>query len=377
VFGRQIKLFSLFGFSVRVDASWLIVAFLAAWTLAQGLFPQYYKGLAPSTYWWMGVAGAAGLFVSIVFHECCHSLVARRYGLPISGITLFVFGGVSEMTEEPRSPRVEFFMAAAGPASSFVLAAIFYLCSLGVRSGVPLPVYGVIAYLGYVNVLLGCFNLLPAFPLDGGRVLRSALWRAKGNLRWATRVATRIGSAFGAGMILVGVVTFVAGNFVGGVWWFLIGMFLRSASIMSYRQLLIKGALEGEHVRELMKSDLVTIGPSVTLDRLMDDYIYRYPYKMFPVVDGGRLFGVVSVNQLREIPREEWAFRTVKDVAATCTEVNTIEPDADAIKALEKMNKTSSGRLMVVERGRLVGILALRDLLSFLSRRLDLGPMEA
>jgi len=377
VFGRQIKLFSLFGFSVRVDASWLIIAFLAAWTLAQGLFPQYYKGLAPGTYWWMGLAGAAGLFVSIVFHECCHSLVARRYGLPISGITLFVFGGVSEMTEEPKSPRVEFLMAAAGPVSSFILAGIFYLCSLGARSGVPLPVYGVIAYLGYVNVLLGCFNLLPAFPLDGGRVLRSALWRAKGNLRWATRVATRIGSAFGAGMILVGVVTFVAGNFVGGVWWFLIGMFLRSASIMSYRQLLIKGALEGEHVRELMKSDLVTIGPSVTLDRLMDDYVYRYPYKMFPVVDGGRLFGVVTVNQLKEIPREEWTFRTVKDVAATCTEVNTIEPDADAIKALEKMNKTSSGRLMVVDRGRLVGILALRDLLSFLSRRLDLGPSEA
>ena len=377
MFGRQIRLFSLFGFSVRVDASWLIVAFLAAWTLAQGLFPSYYRGLAPSTYWWMGLAGAAGLFVSIVFHECCHSLVARRYGLPINGITLFVFGGVSEMTEEPKSPRVEFLMAAAGPVSSFILAGIFYLCSLGARSGVPLPVYGVIAYLGYVNVLLGCFNLLPAFPLDGGRVLRSALWRAKGNLRWATRVATRIGSAFGAGMILVGVVTFVAGNFVGGVWWFLIGMFLRSASIMSYRQLLIKGALEGEHVRELMKSDLVTIGPSVTLDRLMDDYIYRYPYKMFPVVDGGRLFGVVTVNQLKEIPREEWTFRTVKDVAATCTEVNTIEPDADAIKALEKMNKTSSGRLMVVDRGRLVGILALRDLLSFLSRRLDLGPSEA
>jgi len=377
MFGRQIKLFSLFGFSVRVDASWLIVAFLAAWTLAQGLFPSYYRGLAPSTYWWMGLAGAAGLFVSIVFHECCHSLVARRYGLPINGITLFVFGGVSEMTEEPRSPRVEFLMASAGPVSSFVLAGIFYLCSLGARSGVPLPVYGVIAYLGYINVLLGCFNLLPAFPLDGGRVLRSALWHAKGNLRWATRVATRIGSAFGAGMILVGVVTFVAGNFVGGVWWFLIGMFLRNASTMSYRQMLIKGALEGEHVRRLMKSDLVTIGPSVTLDQLMDDYVYRYPYKMFPVVDGGRLFGVVTVNRLKEIPREEWAFRTVKDVAATCNELNTIEPDADAIKALEKMNRTSSGRLMVVDRGRLVGILALRDLLGFLSRRLDLEPSEA
>ena len=377
MFGRQIKLFSLFGFSVRVDASWLIIAFLVTWTLAQGLFPSYYKGLAPSMYWWMGLAGAAGLFFSIVFHECCHSLVARRYGLPISGITLFVFGGVSEMTEEPQSPRVEFFMAAAGPVSSFILAGIFYLSFLGMRSGTPLPVRGVIGYLGYINVLLGCFNLLPAFPLDGGRVLRSILWRTKGNLRWATRVATRIGSAFGAGMILVGIVTFVTGNFVGGVWWFLIGMFLRSASTVSYRQLLIKRALEGEHVSQLMKSDLVTVEPSVTLDRLMDDYIYRYPYKMFPVVEEGRLFGVVTINRLKEIPREEWAFRTAKEIAGTCTEVNTIEPDADAIKALEKMNKTSAGRLMVVDRGRLVGILVLKDLLSFLSRKLDFEPPEA
>lgn len=377
MFGRQVKLFSLFGFSVRIDASWLVIALLVAWTLAKGLFPSYYKGLAPGTYWWMGLAGAAGLFVSIVFHECCHSLVARRYGLPISGITLFVFGGVSEMSEEPQSPRVEFFMAAAGPVSSFLLAGIFYLSYLGMRSKAPLPIYGVFGYLGYINVLLGCFNLLPAFPLDGGRVLRSALWRAKANLRWATRVATRIGSAFGAGMILVAMVTFVTGNFVGGVWWFLIGMFLRSASSMSYRQLLIRRALEGEHVRQLMKSDLVTVGPSVTLDRLMDDYIYRYPYKMFPVVDEGRLFGVVTVNRLKEIPRDEWSFRTVKEIAGTCTELNTIEPDVDAIKALEKMNKTSSGRLMIVERGRLVGILTLKDLLSFLSRRLDFEPPEA
>ena len=377
MFGRQIKLFSLFGFSVRVDASWLVIAFLVAWTLAAGLFPSYYKGLASSTYWWMGVAGAAGLFVSIVFHECCHSLVARHYGLPIGGITLFVFGGVSEMTEEPQSPGVEFFMAAAGPVSSFLLAGLFYLAFLGMRSGMPPPVYGVFGYLAYVNVLLGCFNLLPAFPLDGGRVLRSALWHAKGNLRWATRIATRIGSIFGAGMIVLGMVTFVTGNFVGGVWWFLIGMFLRNASSVSYRQLLIRRALEGEHVRELMKSDLVTIGPSVTLDRLMDDYIYRYPYKMFPVVEQGRLFGVVTINRLKEIPREEWSFRTVKEIAGTCTEVNTIEPDADAIKALEKMNKTSAGRLMVVDRGRLVGILVLKDLLSFLSRKLDFEPPES
>jgi Zn-dependent protease/predicted transcriptional regulator len=377
MFGRQLKLFRLFGFTVRVDASWLVIAFLIAFTLAAGLFPSYYKGLPPSTYWWMGVAGAAGLFVSIVFHEFWHSLVARQYGLPISGITLFIFGGVSEMSEEPQSPSVEFFMAVAGPISSFLLSGIFYLAFLVARASMPLPVHAVLAYLAYVNVLLGLFNLLPAFPLDGGRVLRSILWYAKGNLRWATRIASRIGSAFGAAMIFLGIVTFVRGNLIGGVWWFMIGMFLRNASQMSYRQLLIRRALEGEHVYQLMKSDLVTIGPSITLDRLMDDYIFKYHYKMFPVVEDGRLSGVVTINRLKEIPREEWASHTVKELAGTCTEGNTIDPDADATKALEKMNRTGTSRLMVVDHGKLVGIIALRDLLSFLSKKLDFEQPEA
>jgi len=377
MFGRPIKLFKLFGFTVRVDASWFIIAFLIMWTLAAGLFPAYYKGLSAGTYWWMGIAGAAGLFVSIVFHEFWHSYVARRYGLPISGITLFIFGGVSEMTDEPQSPRVEFFMALAGPVSSFVLAGIFYLIFRAVRASMPLPVHAVLAYLAYINVLLGIFNLLPAFPLDGGRVLRSILWYAKGNLRWATRIASRIGAGFGVGMIVAGIVTFVAGNFVGGMWWFLIGLFLRNASQMSYRQLLIRRALEGEHVGHFMKPELVTVAPTVTLSQLMDNYVYKYPYKMFPVVDQGRLAGVVTINQLKKVPREEWDAHTVKEIAGTCTEGNTIDPDADATKALEKMNRTGTSRLMVVDHGKLVGILALRDLLRFLSKKLDFEAAEA
>jgi Zn-dependent protease/CBS domain-containing protein len=371
MFGKPVKLFKLFGFTVRVDASWLIIAFLIMWTLASGLFPSYYKGLSAATYWRMGVAGAIGLFVSIVFHEFWHSYVARRYGLPISGITLFIFGGVSEMTEEPERPGVEFFMALAGPFSSFVLAGIFYAVVLAIRKTAPLPVHAVFAYLAYINVLLGFFNLLPAFPLDGGRVLRSIFWRAKGNLPWATRIASRIGTAFGAGMILLGMITFVTGNVIGGLWWFLIGVFLRNASQMSYRQLLVRKALEGEHVGHFMKPELVTVSPSVTISQLMDDYVHRYPYKMFPVVDHGQLAGVVTIDRLREIPREEWPAHTVKEIAGTCTEGNTIDPDADATKALEKMNQTGSSRLMVVDHGQLVGMLALRDLLGFLSRKLS------
>jgi Zn-dependent protease/predicted transcriptional regulator len=377
MFGRQIKLFRLFGFTVRMDLSWLMIAFLLVWSLADGLFPMYYGGLAKSTYWWMGVAGALGLFASIVFHELWHSLVARRYGLPIGGITLFIFGGVSEITEEPHSPAVEFFMAIAGPASSFALSAIFTVAALSTRTYAPVPFNAVLFYLASINGLLGIFNLLPAFPLDGGRVLRSILWHASGRLRWATRLASKIGEGFGVGMILVGIITFVYGSFISGIWWFLIGMFLRNASHMSYRQLVIRQALQGEHVRRFMKPDPVTVTPSVTLSQLMDDYIYRYHYEMFPVVDGGKLLGVVNVNQLKEIPREEWSRRTVKDLARTCTEGNTIEPDADATKALEKMNKEGNSRLMVIDHGRLVGILALRDLLKFLAIKMDFEPSEA
>ncbi len=377
MFGRQIKLFRLFGFTVSADASWLIIAFLIVWSLASGVFPAYYKGLEKSTYWWMGVAGALGLFVSIIFHEFWHSLIARRYGLKISGITLFIFGGVSQMTEEPNSPTVEFFMAVAGPVSSFVLAGIFYLVALSAASYVPPPYTAVLLYLAYLNVLLGIFNLLPAFPLDGGRVLRSILWRAKGQLQWATRIASKIGEGFGAAMMIMGIVSFIYSSIISGIWWFLIGMFLRNASQASYRQLLVKRALQGEHVKRFMKPELITVNPSVTLAQLMEDYIYRYHYKMFPVVDREKLMGVVTINQLKEVPRGEWGSHTVKEIAETCTEGNTIDPEADATQAIEKMNRAGTSRLMVIDRGKLVGILALRDLLKFLAIKMDMEPTEA
>jgi Zn-dependent protease/predicted transcriptional regulator len=376
MFGRQIKLFRLFGFTVSADVSWLVIAFLIVWSLAAGVFPAYYKGLSKSTYWWMGVAGALGLFASIIFHEFWHSLIARRYGLKISGITLFIFGGVSQMTEEPSSPTVEFHMAVAGPVSSFVLAGIFYLLALSAAPHVSPPYTAVLLYLASLNVLLAIFNLLPAFPLDGGRVLRSILWRAKGSLQWATRLASRIGEGFGAAMMIMGILSFIYGSLITGIWWFLIGMFLRNASQGSYRQLLVKKALQGEHVRRFMKPEIVTVNPSVTLSQLMDDYIYRYHYKMFPVVDHEKLMGVVTINRLKEVPRGEWGSHTVKEIADTCTEGNTIDPEADATQALEKMNRVGSSRLMVIDRGKLVGILALRDLLKFLAIKMDMEPSE-
>jgi Zn-dependent protease/predicted transcriptional regulator len=373
MFGRGMKLFKLFGFEVKIDASWLILGLLITWSLARGWFPNVYKELPLSSYWAMGAAGAVGLFFSIVFHELWHSLVARRFGLKMSGITLFIFGGVSEMTEEPASPKAEFFMAVAGPASSVVLG----LGCLGLRSlasgwGASVPVTGVLGYLGFINLILAGFNLLPAFPLDGGRVLRSILWGSKGNLRWATRIAAGIGEGFGILLIIVGAFGFITGNLIGGVWTFLIGMFLRSASQSSYRQLLLRRALEGEKVRKFMVAEPVTVSSSTTIDDVIANYIYRYHFKMYPVVDGGRLSGCVTLDQVKEIPADERSRRTVGEIARGCSAENTIGPEEDVMKALSLMARTNRSRLLVTEGGRLAGVIALKDIMGFLSIKMDL-----
>jgi len=374
MFGQRIKLFKLLGFEVRIDWSWIIIAVLIAWSLSKGVFPSYYKNLSAQAYWWMGIIGAAGLFLSIIVHELSHSLVARKYGLPMKGITLFIFGGVAEMDEEPPSARAEFMMAIAGPLSSILIALVFYgIQAAGKQAGVAAPVTGVVGYLAMINGILAGFNLLPAFPLDGGRVLRSILWGVKKNLRWATYISSRIGSGFGIFLIVLGVIQVFRGNFIGGMWWFLIGMFLQRAATMSYQQLVTRKALEGEPVRRFIKTEAVTVPPSISLEHLVEDYVYKHHFKMFPVVeDTDRLLGCVTTKQVKEIPREEWGQKTVGEIAAQCSPENTIEPQADAMKALSLMNRTGNSRLMVVENKRLVGIITLKDLLGLLSLKVEL-----
>jgi Zn-dependent protease/CBS domain-containing protein len=377
MFGRRIKLFKLFGFEVKIDLSWLILAFLVTWSLASALFPYYYKGLSPSTYWWMGIAGALGLFFSIVFHELFHSLVARRFGMAMKGITLFVFGGVAEMEEEPPSARAEFYMSLIGPISSIFLGFVFWgVYVLGTNSGWSTPVTGVFSYLRWINWLLAGFNLLPAFPLDGGRVLRSALWRWKKNLSWSTRISTQIGKGFGLLLILLGVLNIFRGAFIGGMWWVLIGFFMRNASQMSYQRTLVRQMLEGESVRSFMKPDPVTVTSSIPLSDLVENYVYKHHFKMYPVVDDGRLKGCISTHEIKGVPREEWNRQKVSDVAIPCSGENSIAPEADATIALSLMHKNGNSRLMVVDKDRLVGVIALKDLLRFLSLKLDLEGEE-
>jgi Zn-dependent protease/CBS domain-containing protein len=373
MFGRTFSLLKLFGFQVKMDLSWLILGVLITWTLAQGVFPQYYEDLGTTTYWLMGVGGAVGLLVSIVFHELWHSLIARRFGLPMKGITLFIFGGVAEMTEEPPSPKAEFFMAVAGPISSIVLAGgLFGLWFVLGGTGFSPPVMGVLNYLAFINLILAGFNLLPAFPLDGGRVLRSVLWGLKHNLKWATRIASQIGAAFGVALMLFGVFSFILGNVIGGVWMFVIGMFLRGSSQTSYKQLLIRRSLEGEPVKKFMKSDPITVSPSLSLDDLIEDYIYKHHHKMYPVTDGDNLTGCVTINQIKEIPKEQRANHTVGDIAKACSDINTISQNEDSVQALSLMRKNNVSRMMVVEDGKLVGMISLKDIMEMLSMKMDL-----
>jgi Zn-dependent protease len=377
MFGKRLTLFRLLGFEVRIDLSWLIVALLVTWSLAKGLFPSYYEGLAPATYWWMGVVGALFFFFSILFHEFCHSLVARRFGLPMRGITLFIFGGVAEMGDEPPSPKAEFLMAIAGPLSSIVLGTVFYGAAwLMAESEATIAVEGVLTYLAAINWILAVFNLLPAFPLDGGRVLRAALWHRKKNLAKATRTASRIGSGFGFVMMFVGIVNFLYGRFIGGLWQFMIGLFLRFAAEGSYRQVLFRARLEGKTVARFMNPQPVAAPPSISIRELVEDYIYRYHFKMFPVIEGEKLLGCITTRKVKAILREEWEHKTVAESIDPVSAENTVVPATTVIDALSIMGRTGNSRLMVAEGDRLVGVITLKDIMGYLAEQMELEGKE-
>lgn len=376
MFGRRFDLFTLFGINVRVDSSWLIVVAMFSWLLTNS-FAARYTELSTTTHWMMGLTGVLGLFSSVVLHEFGHAIMARQVGVSIRGITLFFFGGVAEMDSEPPGPGAEFLVAVAGPAVSFLLGMGSFLV-YGLLWGVAIgpAALGVIEYLGYINFLLLIFNLIPAFPLDGGRVLRSILWAWKRDLRWASSITSQIGRGFGIFMIAFGVFEMVARqDFIGGLWMCLIGMFLKNAAQSSYRQVLLRRGLEGEKVSRFMQDDFVAVPRAVSVADLVQEYVYKYQYKLFPVVDHERLVGCVSTQQIKELPQSEWNRQTVGTIAVPCTSANTVTPASDAAEAMALMNRTGSSRLLVIEGELLVGILTLEDLLEFLALKEELeGP---
>jgi CBS domain-containing protein len=293
--------------------------------------------------------------------------------MEMKGITLFIFGGVAEMESDPQSPRAEFLMAIAGPLSSIFLGIVFYLVLLAGRNiGWPKPLNGVLQYLMVINFVLAAFNLFPAFPLDGGRVLRSILWSIKGNLRWATHVASDMGSAIGIFLIVFGIFNFITGYFISGIWYLLIGVFIRSASQMSYKRLLMQSALRGEEIRRFMNTDPVTVSPLISIEQLVNDYFYKYHYKMFPVTNADGLIGCITSQQVRELPKDQWERHSVGDIMIHCSDGNIISPTTDALQALSIMNRTGNSRLMIVNDNHLLGIVTLKDMLKFFAMKIDL-----
>ena len=322
----------------------------------------------------MGVVGAIGLFASIIFHEFSHSLVARRYGIPIKSITLFIFGGVAEMTDEPHEPHAEFYMAIAGPLASFFLAAMFMLlAAVAEDAALPVVVHSVLQYLGWVNGMLAVFNMVPAFPLDGGRVLRAVLWHRSGNLQEATKRAASIGSQFGLGFMFLGIFAFVTGSVIGGIWWFLIGVFMRTASASSYKQALMRNVLEGEPVSRFMGTDPICVSPDMSVRQLLENYFYHHHHKLFPVLADGQLLGQVTAINIKGVPAAQWDEVTVAEITEPVSLTNTIGVDEDAMQALSRMNRTQRSRLMVISPDQqLVGILTLKDMLDLFQLKVDL-----
>ncbi len=366
-------LFKLLGFTVSVDASWGIILFLVVWSLAEGLFPSYFPDLSIRTYWLMGLVGAMGLFVSIIIHEFSHSLIARKYGLEIRGITLFIFGGVAEMKDEPNSPKTEFFMAIAGPIASFMLSILFAaLYQVANIIELPVPVIGILGYLSAVNMLLAVFNMVPAFPTDGGRILRSLLWWIKGDIYWATQVASRISLVFAMAIIFIGFMGLLGGNFIGGLWWILIGSFLVNAANISYQRLLMKQSFEGKTVRHFMNPSPVTVPSHITLQEFVDKYLYHYHYKMFPVVKDDKISGLITIQTLKSHPHEEWKHLLVGNAMQLQSSDNSIASNTPINDALNKMSETGLSRLLVVEHKKIVGIITLKDLLEYLALKMEL-----
>jgi len=371
---RGFRLGRVAGFEISIDWSWLIIFFLVVYSLARFYFRQAYPGLGVAERWLMGVAAAILLFSSVLAHELMHSVVARRYGIDIKGITLFIFGGVSQIKGEPQTPKIEFLMAIAGPLTSFVIAGIFYaITRAGAAARWPLPALGITGYLAFINLALGAFNLIPGFPLDGGRVLRSALWAGLKNLEAATRYASYVGQGFGYLLMGFGFFDILGGGFFNGIWLALIGWFLAGAARSSYEQLIVKEALSGIEVERVMTSDVPTVASDVTIDDFVENYLMRHQFTCYPVVQADQVEGIVGIDDIRRLPRAEWASRTVGDVAEQISDDMKVTKQDDVWDALQKLAGTRCQRLLVMHDGQLDGTVTQDSIARLVRMKMQLG----
>lgn len=370
---KRIELIKIFAIPIKLDLSWFIILAFITWTLAAGYFPSKYPELDKFTYLIMGLLSALLLFVSVLLHELSHALVARRNNIPIRGITLFIFGGIAEMEQEPPTPRSEVLMAAAGPLCSGVLAFLFLLIGNFFTNFLPYaPITGILQYCVFINTALMIFNLLPGFPLDGGRILRAVIWNYTGDLKKATYTTSRIGSSMGVFFIIFGFFNIFTGNFIGGLWLALIGIFVKGAADAGYQQLVSGNLLQGIKISEIMTRDLITVNASITVDRLVDDYFLKYRYNSYPVVSDDMFLGIVSIHDVKQIPREDWKEVNVSNILDAGIIDFCVHPDDDATLAMSRMVKNGLGRIPVIESGKLTGIVSNKDIMQIIKHKIDL-----
>lgn len=372
---RGVKLGKILGFEISIDWSWLFIFFLVVYSLAAGYFPRLHPRFGASTSWMLGIAAALLLFASVLIHELSHSVVSRRYGIDVKGITLFIFGGVSQTAEEPRSAIEEFWMAIVGPATSIGLAIIFGALELAGTAGRwPAEATALVGYLAMINLALGIFNLVPGFPLDGGRVLRSAIWGATGDLEKATRYASYSGQAFGYALMAFGFLNVVMfGALIGGLWLVFIGWFLTGAARSSYEQLVVRQELSGVPVERVMTTDVPEIAAEMTVRQFVDDQLLRHEYSCYPVMKRDEVIGVVGAEEVRTVPSEMWDFTPVEAITHRIDGAYKIDANEDAWDALAKLASPDVCRLMVMEDGHLKGTLGREAIYRLLQTKAKLG----
>ncbi|MBD2307729.1 site-2 protease family protein [Chroococcidiopsis sp. FACHB-1243] len=371
---QSFRLGSISGFEIRVDLSWFLIFFLILWTFIGSVFPGNYPGLSQGTYIVMGVVTTLLFFASLLAHELSHSFVARAKGISVEGITLFAFGGVSRTRMEAETAGDEFQIAGVGPLTSVAIAVLFGLLYwIGTAAGWSVAVNGVTGYLASINLILAIFNLLPGFPLDGGRLFRATVWKITGNLKKATRIASWGGKFFSYLIIALGVVQLFGGLILNGLWLIFIGWFLNNAADYSYQQLVVRASLEGVRVRDLMTPAPETVPPNLMLRELVDEYFLRQRYQAYPVTEGDRLLGIITLNRVKDIPREEWHSRAVADTMISVEQGIVSRPEENMTQVLEKMAASGVRRVLVVRDGKLEGIVTANDIASWLRRRRDLG----
>jgi Zn-dependent protease len=373
-----LPLFRVGGTLIRMDLSWLLIFLLVLWSLSAGYLPSALPGQTRGSYWLAGLVSTLLFFGSVLLHELSHTILARRSGLRVPSITLFLFGGAAETSDEPATPEAELRIALVGPATSLVLSALFWIASGLAAGDAPTLLVTVLRYLAGINLALAIFNLLPGLPLDGGRVLRALTWRWTGSRERASWVASRAGQGLGVGLAVLGAYQLFTGNLIGGVWLVLIGLFLRGVAEASYTGAVMRDALRGVRVGDVMARDVVSVPADLTVQELIEDYLLPTGHRSFPVLEGDRVLGIVSLESIRDVPAAERARLRVRERLERSGEERRIGPDAPLSAAIEAMHQTGTRRLLVADpAGRLVGFLTGTGLARFVEMQQALARSTA